>query len=275
MGFSLGKYFTEKGINVSGFYSRNSKSSKEAANFTKTKYYETLEEIIKTSDTLFLTVPDGSIYGVYSEIIKSDINGKCLVHCSGAISSDVFFGIGDKGAKGCSIHPICAVSNKFDGYKALYDAYFTAEGDSEDLVQLLRGCGNNVELISPENKVKYHASAVFASNLVIGLYSLAVGLLQECGLSEKFSVNALANLFLCNSEKFVSDGLVNALTGPVERADKSTIEKHLASLDFDSREVYRVLSQHLVEIAEKKNPHRDYSELYTFLKNSKCMNGRD
>lgn len=275
MGFSLGKYFTEKGINVSGFYSRNSKSSKEAANFTKTKYYETLEEIIKTSDTLFLTVPDGSIYGVYSEIIQSDINGKCLVHCSGAISSDVFFGIGDKGAKGCSIHPICAVSDKFDGYKALYDAYFTAEGDSEDLVQLLRGCGNNVELISPENKVKYHASAVFASNLVIGLYSLAVGLLQECGLSEKFSVNALANLFLCNSEKVVSDGLVNALTGPVERADKLTIEKHLASLDCDSREVYRVLSQHLVEIAEKKNPHRDYSELYTFLKNSKCMNGRD
>ena len=275
MGFSLGKYFTEKGIDVSGFYSRNSDSSKEAAKFTKTKYYETLEEIIQNSDTLFLTVPDGSICEVYSEIIKSDINGKCLVHCSGAISSEVFFGISEKGAKGCSVHPICAVSDKFEGYKALSKAYFTAEGEAEGLVQLLRNCGNNVELISPESKVKYHASAVFASNLVIGLYNIATELLQECGLSESFSVNALKPLFLGNSERVVSDGAVNALTGPVERADDVTVGKHLALLDGDSMEIYRMLSRHLVDIAERKNPHRDYSGLYVILENSKCRNRRD
>ena len=40
VGFSLGRYFMERNVCVSGYYSRNLNSSKEAAAFTKTKYYE-------------------------------------------------------------------------------------------------------------------------------------------------------------------------------------------------------------------------------------------
>lgn len=266
VGFSLGKYFTQHDVCVTGYYSRNSDSSKEAAKFTKTKYYENTDELIKDSDTLFLTVPDGSIREVYSKLIQSDIEGKCLVHCSGALSSKVFFDIGKRGARGCSVHPICAVSDKLTGYKDLSKAYFTIEGENVDeLAELLRSMGNEVERISQENKVKYHSASVYASNLVAGLYDIAAELLQECGLSKEFSVNALKPLFIGNAGNIASNGVVNALTGSVERADVQTIEKHLGALDGDNKHIYRLLSRRLVNVAERKNPDRDYHDICTLL----------
>ena len=269
VGFSLGRYFMECGVNVSGYYSRNLNSSKEAAAFTKTKYYKDLEELIKESDTLFLTVPDGSIREVYSEMIQSDIEGKCLVHCSGALSSMVFSDISEKGARGCSVHPICAVSNKLTGYQELSKAYFTIEGkDVGDLAELLGRCGNPVEYVSAAGKVKYHAAAVFASNLVVGLYDMASGILQECGLSESFADHALQPLFKGNADNIIAAGVTQALTGPVERGDTETVEKHLAALTGEEREIYRILSHHLVGVAKRKNPDRNYASLSMCLENA-------
>ncbi len=269
VGFSLGKYFTAQNITVSGYYSRNPESSKEAAAFTNTKYYDDLSEIIKESDTLFLTIPDGEILEVYSKIIQSDISGKCIAHCSGVLSSRVFFDIGSKGAKGCSVHPICAVSSKFTGYLALSKAYFTVEGKgAEAIAELLRSCGNTVERISAENKVKYHAAAVFASNLVTGLYDISVNLLKDCGLSKDFSESAFSTLFLGNAANTASAGSVDALTGPVERADCDTVRKHLDSLQDSTRLIYTLISRSLIDIAVKKNPGRDYSGLHEILAES-------
>ena len=39
VGFSLGKYFKEHGVDVTGYYSRLESSAQSAANFTKTKKY--------------------------------------------------------------------------------------------------------------------------------------------------------------------------------------------------------------------------------------------
>ena len=266
VGFSLGKYFTEHNVSVSGYYSRTLDSSKEAAAFTKTKYYKELKELIKESDTLFLTIPDGNISEVYSKIIQSDIEGKCVVHCSGALSSEVFFDIDSKGARCCSLHPICAVNDKFTGYLNLSKAYFTIEGkDVEDLAELLRSCGNSVERISADKKVKYHGAAVYASNLVAGLYDTAVALLQGCGLSETFAENAFQSLFLGNAANIASEGAVNALTGPIERGDFDTVKKHLDCLEGDEREIYRLLSLRLVDVARRKNPDKDYGDIYMLL----------
>lgn len=275
VGFSLGRYFTEHNQYVSGYYSRNLDSSKEAAVFTGTKYYEHLEKLIQESDTLFLTVPDGSINKVYSEILqlheegKADIGGRCLVHCSGAMSSMVFSGIGLKGAEGCSVHPICAVSDKLTGYLDLSKAYFTIEGrNTEDLLKLIADCGNPVELLEADKKAVYHAAAVFASNLVVAVYDAAVKLLEQCGLSEEFAAHALQPLFAGNAESILKRGTVQALTGAVERGDEETIRKHLQSLAGEEREIYRLLSLQLVQVASQKNPERNYENVKQLLEDA-------
>ncbi len=268
VGFSLGKYFTERNLCVSGYCSQNSKSAKEAAKFTGTKYYETLKEITEDSDTLFLTVNDGAISGVYSEIAMLEISGKMICHCSGAMSSEVFDGIREKGAFGYSVHPIYAFNHKLKSYQGLSQVYFTIEGaleHLEDMVNLFRQIGNKAEVISKEEKVRYHLAAVFASNLVEGLYDYASDLLESCGLSREFSKKALLPLFLGNAKAIGDYGVEKALTGPVERGDAETVEKHLNASDGDEREIYTLLSQKLVEISQRKNPTGDYKKIKEIL----------
>lgn len=270
VGFSLGKYFAERNLCVSGYYSQNSKSSKEAAAFTDTKYYGTLSEIIKDSDTLFLTVNDGAISSVYSEIAQSDIRGKMICHCSGAMSSEVFDGISEKGAFGYSIHPIYAFNDKLKSYQGLSNVYFTIEGDPEhleDMLDFFHKLGNKAEILSKEVKVRYHLASVFASNLVEALFDFSSDLLKSCGLSQNFSEKALLPLFLGNASAIGEYGVAQALTGPVERGDVETVQKHIDALKFDEREIYTILSKKLIEISAFKNPERSYEKLYQILTN--------
>lgn len=50
----------------------------------------------------------------------------------------------------------------------------------------------------------------------------------------------------------------DALTGPVERNDLSTVSDHLAALPPESVEIYRELTKKLLQIAAEKHPERDY-----------------
>ena len=82
------------------------------------------------------------------------------------------------------------------------------------------------------------------------------------------------NKFVCisrgiyvNIQHIVEQGTVNSLTGPVERADKKTVEKHLNCLNENQQIMYRLLSEILISIGEKKNPDRDYGKLKDILSN--------
>ena len=90
VGFSLGKYLVEHGIPVTGYYSRNPASAKEASEFTETVFFENLADIVKDSDTLFITVPDGVIGDVWDDMGDLTVKGKNICHCSGSVSSAVF-----------------------------------------------------------------------------------------------------------------------------------------------------------------------------------------
>ena len=90
VGFTLGKYLAMHGIEISGYYSRTPASAKEAAEFTQSRYYTSIEEITKDSDTLFLTVPDGTIGEIWDDMRNLPIKNKNICHCSGSIPSTVF-----------------------------------------------------------------------------------------------------------------------------------------------------------------------------------------
>lgn len=260
VGFSMGKYLRDRGIPVSGYYSRSAASSREAADFTGTRQYVSLPHLVRDSSVLFFTVPDGAIRQTYQEISSLPLQGKHLVHCSGSLSSLTFAGAGELGAKACSLHPICAVSSKHTGHQALEDAFFTIEGDdTKEIMRMIRQCGNRIESIPAEKKVLYHGAAVFASNLVVGLYHAAATILEGCGLSTEFASQALLPLFLGNARTIARQGTEAALTGPVERGDSATVANHLQELSGQQREIYRLLSLQILDVARRKNPSRDYS----------------
>lgn len=270
VGFSLGKFFSEGGIKITGYYSKNLENSKEAAKFTNSRYYESLKDLIKDCDAIFITVPDNLIETVYKQICEFEIKNKTICHCSGSISSnDIFKDIHKYNAKSISIHPLFPISDKYNTYRELTGAFFCLEGDNEPLIyfkSILEALGANVQIIDSDVKNRYHAACVFSSNLVCALAQTSISLLRECGFSEDTALKAISPLMKSNIEHIIKDGPISALTGPIERNDTSTVKKHLETLNDNlSINTYCDLSKKLIEISTIKHPNIDYSELLNLL----------
>ena len=269
VGTTLGKYFVSNGINISGYYSKTKESSASSADFTNSILFNELDDLINKSDTIFITVPDGEISHVWTQIMNADINGKTVIHCSGAMTSRIFAGAKQRGVYAYSLHPLFAINSRVESWKHMVEAYFTVEGDSErieDVKSLIEKVGNPISEINEESKIRYHAASVFFSNLVIGLAAAGEGLLLQCGLDKEFSENAWKSLFIGNATNMINKGLTDALTGPVERADHHTIHKHLESLKGSDETIYKELSRMILDIGKRKNPQRDYTEIDKELK---------
>ena len=269
VGFSLGKLFSVNGICVTGYYSRHTQSAKEAAEFTETRYYTNVNTLVSDSDAIFITVPDGQISEVYNELRKTDINGKQLCHCSGAMTSlEAFCDIDNTGASGYSIHPLFPVSDKYHSYREMSDVFFCIEGAREGIHRwkcMLENIGIKVKIIDSDVKAKYHTACAISSNLVCALLYESIRMLSECGFDEEEALTAIRPLAVSNIEHILNDGPVNALTGPLERGDTDTIKKHIECMGKD-REIYKVVSEKLLEMAKIKNPYRDYAGISSLLK---------
>ncbi|NLD18902.1 MAG: DUF2520 domain-containing protein [Clostridiales bacterium] len=265
-GTSLGIYFKSKEIPIAGYYSKSIESSKQAADFTKSTAFSDLEELIAKSDMIFITTPDRTIGQVAQTLSenssKYDLNGKHLCHLSGSLSSESLLCASDKCA---SAHPMIAISSRKTD---LSEAPFTIEGQPETvsiLKSMLTKCGNIVTLIETDKKGSYHCAASIASNLMVALAELSINKLQECGFSRQGALHLLTPLMKSNIDAVCEKGTEQALTGPIERGDEQTIRTHLEGLEGNSKEIYRLLSLELVDIAREKNKNRNYSELQELL----------
>ena len=260
VGFSLGKYFADHDLDVVGYYSESKEDSLEAAEFTNSKSYDSVDEILADSDVLFLTVPDDSIGKVWEQVDSIQFTDKIICHTSGVHTSEIFSGLGNHNSYGYSIHPLCAINDKHKSYKELSNIYFTIEGDEEKLDEvsnLFLRLGNKVNIIKAEDKARYHLASAVASNLVVGLVDMAERVIPH---------EALIPILKANMDHIIEDGTVNALTGPIERGDVSTIKKHLGALKESEMDAYKSVSKQVLKVAKKKNPDRDYTEIEELLK---------
>lgn len=262
VGCSLGKYLSQK-YEISGFFSRNSVSAEKASEIAGGKAFESPAQLAENSDIIFLTVPDGLIAETW-EKYKELFCGKIICHCSGALSSEIFEDSQVYNVKTCSVHMFQAVSDKETSWKLLKDSVFTVEGNArQTLKNMLVSLGNEVQEIDADKKTLYHLSAVFSSNLVTGLLYSAEKMLEQCGFSEQTAEKAICSIALGNISNINKQGIVNSLTGCVERNDTGTLVRHLAELEKSDREreIYRLISKSLTEIAEQKHPETSFEQM--------------
>jgi len=266
VGVSLGRYFTHKGIELSGFYGRNEKTTIEAANITKSKFYNNIHDIIKESNILFITTPDDMISIIDRELSKFDLNNKSICHTSGSLKSNVLCNAKHSGALVYSIHPIFAFSNKNTNLKELENIFFSVEGDDLEnlspidntnkgnilVIDIIKILGNKFFIRSKETSSIYHLANVFVSNLTLSLLDIGTNYLKKLGLNEKEALNAIKPLVQGNIDSIVNNGFVNSLTGPVLRGDITTIEKHLSVLEKEDKELYKILSLNLLKLVALK-----------------------
>ena len=271
VGCSLGRYFVEQGLGVSGYSSKTKESVETAATFTNTRAYDSLYQLVSENNLIFITTPDDCISEVWAQIVQYDYNekNKIICHFSGSLSSDVFLNREKRGFYACSFHPMYAFSDKFTSYKQLNQVMFTAEGDKEALAELcplLERLGNPVFVIKGKKKERYHAAASLISNMMIGLYQMGIDMLVDCGFSETEARSLVKPLVEGNIQHLLGTSPEQALTGPIERGDVETIKKHLAQLTDREHQVYIGLGRTLTEVAEGKNAHKDYAVIEELLR---------
>ena len=269
VGFSLGKYFSMKGITLSGYYSKSYKDAIEASEFTNSKAYENINDLVSDSIMIFITTPDDSIHEVWQKISTLNLTNKIICHTSGSLTSSIFSNINNSDALAYSIHPIFAFSDKYNSYKNLQNAYFSVEGPEiriHELKDFIQSLGNKAFVINKEDKALYHLASVTVSNLVLSLINTGCSYLVQCGLNEDDALKALLPLVQNNIDNIKNNGFISALTGPIERNDLGTVKHHMGVIPIGDVQLYKNLSLNLLHLSEKKHKNKDYNNLKEYLR---------
>lgn len=239
---------------ITGIYSRS--SAAEAAEFAGIKEYADCSSLLAASDVVFLTVSDGAIANVASEIAAYVRPGQCFIHCSGALTADVMQPCRDKGGLLYSLHPLQSFADRQNAVLHLPGSFFSGQGDAEvkplamAIASALRG---TFAEISAEGKALYHAGACVASNYLVTLIDLAQSFYAEIGIPPEKALQALQPLLAGTLQNISRLGTVQALTGPIARGDAATLAVHLRQMKNPlSRNLYCALGRSTVELAAKK-----------------------
>lgn len=211
---------------------------------------------------VFLTVPDDAIGLLCADIAREGgwRKGQGVVHCSGALSSEVLQPARAAGALVASFHPLQAFASLEAAVANMPGSTFALEGDPELVAHLERFVallgGTPLHLTAAEKTI-YHTAAAIASNYTVTLAALASDLLVRQGVAPdaNTALRYLLPLMRGTVENLDALGLPDALTGPLARGDVGTVARHLEALEQCAPElahVYRHLAQVTLPLAREK-----------------------
>jgi predicted short-subunit dehydrogenase-like oxidoreductase (DUF2520 family) len=203
---------------------------------------------------ILITVPDTAIEEVARDLSQRGLSCRIpVLHTSGALAGEPLEALRRAGHPTGSLHPLASVTDATAGER-LVGAWFGVEGDpgarelADRLVSALDGFRLDVD---PDQKPVYHAAAVFASNYVVTLLSIAERLLVSSGVQAETAREATAALAAGAVANCRERGAAAALTGPIARGDIGTVRLHLERLSGPERALYSVLAAQTLELARR------------------------
>ena len=181
-----------------------------------------------------------------------------VFHCSGALSSDALLAAAEQGAAVASIHPIRSFADPQKVAEDFAGTYCGSEGDTTALTRLIPAfddIGGCCVAIKRENKILYHAAAVFASNYLVTLIDVARQAYVEAGLEPDVALQLIEPLLTESASNAFRLGPAVALTGPIARGDMDTVKRqHKAVHDWNPEvaALYRQFEIQTIKLAQQK-----------------------
>ncbi len=213
------RYFQYLGIPHSR-WTRDSRSRFNTSSLTDAE--QRLRETIADADRVMLLVSDAAIAALPRQY--PFLFDKQLVHCSGALSIP-----GIAGA-----HPLMTFAEHLYPLETYQSVPFLLESGNA-FSDLLPGLPNPHFEISVENKPRYHAMCVMAGNFTQLMWQ---GIYQRFEQQLGLPATALQPYLEQVTRNFIQ-APESALTGPLSRDDRQTIERNIHSLDGDAlRDLY-------------------------------------
>jgi len=264
VGTALASLLSARGADVVAVSGRTRRSSLDMALAAglDPKAARSRADTLAAAPIVFLTVPDDAIGPLCREIAEEGgwRAGQGVVHCSGALPSDVLQPAREAGAAVASFHPLQAFASLQAALEHMPGSTFALEGDPELVAQLdalVEALGGTAIHLKAEEKTLYHAAAVIASNYTVTLAALASDLLVREGIAPdaNTALRYLLPLLRGTVDNLDALGLPAALTGPLARGDAGTVQRHLEALEKiapDLASLYRHLARLALPLAQEK-----------------------
>ncbi|MBQ2163438.1 MAG: DUF2520 domain-containing protein [Muribaculaceae bacterium] len=219
-------------------YSRSMASAEALASRVGAQATNDLSQIVTDADIYVISVVDDAITRVLE---TCPARGGLWVHTSGSTSIDVFKG---KRTRYGVLYPMQSFSKSCPA--RMHEVHIFIEGcDScatQEVKELAMLLTNNVHEITSTERERLHVAAVFACNFANHMFTLSSEVLDEAGIP----FDAMLPLIKTTIAKLDNMTPTQSQTGPAARGDVNVIERHLQSLSGDKHDIYRLLSQSIL-----------------------------
>ncbi len=232
VGTALSVRLSSKGYRMIAVSSRSQTSARKLAQAVSGCHaFKNNQDVADTAELIFITTPDNAIASVASEIQWH--TGQSVVHCSGALSTDILESAKKLGVQVGAFHPLQTFASVKQAIENIPGSTFAVEAE-EPLLSILKDMattldGHWIEL-KANDKVVYHAAAVIACNYLVTLVKLATDLWRSFNIPQSQATQALLPLIRGTIHNIDTVGIPQCLTGPIARGDIETIKKHLDAL---------------------------------------------
>ncbi len=281
VGSTLSQTLRWRGYTITAVYSRSVTSAARLAGKLHTEIARSAADAALSARLTFLTVPDDAITPVCEELARgADLTGRAVVHTSGVTSAAALAAAKASGAWTGGLHPMLPIMDTELSPRMTFsvpwvaeapDVTFGVEAEAEPLrswlaaiVKALNGVA--LWLRPGQDRARYHAAGVIASNYVVTLFAEAIGLLKtldsggDDSTDERILGQTLVHLVDHTLQNIKAVGTVQALTGPIARGDVGTVRKHLEALeqeDPELAELYRLLGRRTARLAAERGLDAD------------------
>ena len=176
---------------------------------------ESFQSIAQFAKCILVLIKDDEIQNFLDDNHKKLSNDKTWIHCSGMLSSNLAE----------SSHPLMTFTDELYSIEKYESITFITEKGRKCFKELFPQLKNPNYQIESSEKTLYHAFCVLSGNFTTMIWQFFFDYLKSNNIPE-----SAAYLYLTT----IIDNLKNntaPLTGPIQRNDKNTIQKHLESLN--------------------------------------------
>lgn len=218
--------------------------------FSVTKGKGNLNDLVKDSELIFITVKDDLIPLRIKDISKiKGVKGKHFIHLSGATPLSILKPLKKKGNLIGKLHPVQTFPER--NRESFKDIYATFSGDEKTFKVLKRIFSKDFKIIKMDEKrqILIHIACVFASNFPLYSILKAEEIVESLKLKREI-LKPILNAFFKNA---IIKGAKNSLTGPAKRRDLRTIKLHKKILKNFKKDLYEIYNYLTEKILNERN----------------------
>jgi predicted short-subunit dehydrogenase-like oxidoreductase (DUF2520 family) len=191
---------------------------------------------VSTGAVVLLCVPDDQIAATAQRL--APVAPSLVGHVSGATTLDALAPAAESGAATFSLHPLQTFA---DGETPVEGTPAAIAGSTEESLLYARALAEKLGMrpfeVPEEKRAAYHAAAAMASNLLVALEESAAEVLARIGVEDGREL--LAPIVLRTAANWAERGPA-ALTGPIARGDRATVQDHRVALAENAPELVRL-----------------------------------